>query len=370
MKRSLTVLFCLTLILGLGACLADHAPAHAKITMETVRIAFIHSNDPSDQGFTFRQHTGLMVAAEKLGLRDDQVINYFNIPPGDRMDTAILEAIEWGANIIFGGTFAFGPHMMEAAQEHPDISFLHATGNLALKANLPNFHNFFARITQARYLGGITAGLRTETNVIGFVAAHPFAEVIAGYTAFYLGALSVNPEVKMLVGYINSFNDPAMEQQITQALVDHGADVIGQHANSPSTQIAAEAAGVWGVGYNNDMALFAPKATLVSPMFDWSVYIVHAIKTIVEGGTLEADYSGGLHDGMVTLSALNEALIAPGTVEAVEAARQRILGGWNIFTGPIYDIGGNLVLAQGEEFIEPQAAPSWNYVIQGVTILE
>ena len=345
-------------------------PEESGLTMETVRIAFVHGNDPSDQGFTYRQHAGLLTTMEVLGLSDDQVINYFNISPGDAADTAFLEAVEWGADIIIGGTFGYGPHMLEAAQLHPDVQFLHATGNLALGAGLPNFHNFFGDMAQARYLSGIVAGLRTETNVLGFVAAHPFAEVITGYTAFYLGALSVNPDVTMLVGYTNSFNDPATEQQVTQALVDHGADVIAQHANSPSTQIAAEAAGVWGIGYNNNMIPFAPNATLVSPMFDWSVYLIHAVQTIVNGGQLENDYLGGLDVGMVVLSEFNDALIVEGTREAVEEARQRLLGGWRIFQGPLYDVSGQQILAEGEVFIEPQAAPSWAYIIQGITIIE
>ena len=355
----------------LAAC-ADQGGRKAgeDMTFENVKVAFIHSNDPSDQGFTFRQHTGILVTQQNLGLSDEQLINYFNIPPGDAMDTAILEAIEWGADIVIGGTFGYGPHMMEAAQAHPNISFLHATGNLALNSGLTNFHNFFGDMASARFLAGIAAGLRTETNVIGFVAAFPFAEVITGFTGFYLGALSVNPDVTMLVGYINSFNDPATEQQIAQALVDHGADVIGQHANSPTVQIAAEAAGVWGVGYNNDMAQFAPNATLVSPMFDWSVYFTYAITKIINGDPLEADYLGTLMDGMVTLSNFSEHLIAPGTMEAVEEAKVKIIGGWRPFVGPLYGADGNQILADGEIFREPQAAPSWDHIVRGITIIE
>ncbi|MDR2570832.1 MAG: BMP family ABC transporter substrate-binding protein [Oscillospiraceae bacterium] len=354
----------------LAGCDGQSGGSAEELTLENLKIVFIHSNDPSDQGFTFRQHTGITDTMAELGLKDEQVTNYFNIAPGDAVDSTILQAIEDGAHIIIGGTVGYGPHMMEAAEANPDITFLHATGNLALDSGLSNFHNFFGDMASARYLAGIAAGLRTETNVIGFVAAFPFAEVITGYTGFYLGALSVNPDVTMLVGYINSFNDPTTEQQITQALVDHGADVIGQHANSPSVQIAAEAAGVWGVGYNNDMRPFAPNATLVSPMFDWSVYFTYAIQKLLAGEELEADFLGTLDDGMVKLSAFNEDLIVPGTLELVEEARQRFIGGWKSFTGPLYDNEGNQLLADGEVYVERQAAPSWSHVIQGITIIE
>jgi len=343
--------------------------ADSGLTMDSVRIWYMHGGDPSDQGFVFRQYTGFENTMAELGLSDNQVMHAFHIRPGDDVDTSILEAVEWGADIIIGGTIGHGPHMLEAAEAHPDVVFLHATGNLALPSGLPNFHNFFGDMASARYLSGIAAGLKTETNVIGFVAAFLNSEVITGFTGFYLGALSVNPDVTMLVGEIGSFNDPAREEQIATALADLGADVIGQHANSPTVQIAAEAAGVWGIGYNNDMIPFAPNATLVSPMFDWGVYFTHAIRTLVAGQPLEIDFLGTLNDGMVTLSEFNETLIVPGTVEAIEEARQRIMGGWSVFTGPIYAEDGTQILAEGEVFIEPQAAPSWNHIIQGITVV-
>jgi basic membrane protein A len=357
------------LVTLVAACDGTGAGGRGELTMENVKIWYMHGGDPSDQGFVFRQFTGFEHTMAVLNLSEEQVQHAFHIRPGDDVDTSIQEAIEWGADIIIGGTIGHGPHMLEAAQAHPEVIFLHATGNLALPSGLPNFHNFFGDMASARYLAGIAAGLKTETNVIGFVAAFLNSEVITGFTGFYLGAKSVNPDVTMLVGEIGSFNDPAKEEQIATSLANLGADVIGQHANSPTVQIAAEAAGVWGIGYNNDMIPFAPNATLVSPMFDWSVYFIHAISTIVAGGDLEIDYFGTLNDGMVTLSDFNTALIAPGTIEAIEEARARFVGGWRLFTGPLFAEDGTQLLADGEVFIEPQAAPSWNHIVQGITVV-
>ena len=370
MKRILTVLLALMLLVAIAAACGDSsADADKELTMQNVKIWYMHGGDPSDQGFVFRQYTGFEHTMSVLNLSDEQVQHAFHIRPGDDVDTSIQEAIEWGADIIIGGTIGHGPHMLEAAQANPDVIFLHATGNLALNSGLSNFHNFFGDMASARYLAGIAAGLKTETNVIGFVAAFLNSEVITGFTGFYLGARSVNPDVTMLVGEIGSFNDPAREEQIATALANLGADVIGQHANSPTVQIAAEAAGVWGIGYNNDMIPFAPNATLVSPMFDWSVYFTHAISTIVAGEPLEIDFYGTLRDGMVTLSDFNYELIAPGTVEAIDEARERFIGGWKLFTGPLYDADGVQLLADGEVFVEPQAAPSWNHIVQGITVV-
>lgn len=340
------------------------------LTLDTIRIAFIYGGDPSDMGFNYRQHQGVLGMIRNLNLRDDQILNTFNITPGSATDTALMESIEWGADMVFGLTFAFEPHFIEAARQHPDVLFFHNTGNQALASGLPNMHNYFGNMSQARYLSGIAAGLRTETNVLGFVAAHPFAEVITGFTAYFLGARSVNPDVRMYVMYTNSWNDPTLEQQVTQALVDRGADVIGQHANSPSTQTAAESAGVWGIGYNNDMLGAAPNAFLTAPMFDWSVYMTMAVESVIAGQPVPNDWIGGLNEGVVVLVDFNPLTIAPGTEEAIASAEAELRAGRNVFTGPIYDINGNQLLAAGEEFVEPLSAPSWTHIIEGIVVVE
>ena len=345
-------------------------PTDEGLTFDTVRLAFIHVGDEADMGYTYRQHRGTTDMMQTLGISDDQVLNFFNIAPGSAVDTAILEAIEWGADLIFGTSFGFGPFMLEAAREFPDVQFFHATGDLALDAGLDNFHNYFGNMSQARYLSGIAAGLRTESNIIGFVAAHPFAEVITGFTAFYKGALSVNPDVRMYVMYMNAWNNPALEAQIAQALIDRGADIIAQHADSSAAQTTAQANNVWSVGYNNNMIPAAPEAVLVSPMFDWSVYLIHAVYETVNGRDVQTDFLAGMNEGMVFLSELNPNTIAPGTAEAIAAAEADILAGRNIFVGPIYGADGTQILAEGQEWIEDQSAPSWNHIIQGITVIE
>ena len=344
--------------------------ARGALTAQTVRLAFIHVGDQADRGYTYRQHRGTLDMMAALGIGDSQVRNFWNISAGASVDTAILEAIEWGADMIFGTSFGFGPHLREAAEDHPNIQFFHATGNLAVASGLPNFHNYFGNMSQARYLSGIAAGLRTRTNVLGFVAAHPNAEVITGLTAFFLGAQSVNPNVQMYVMFMNAWNNPTLESQLAQALINRGADVIAQHADSAAAQTTAQAAGVWSVGYNNDMIPMAPNAVLVSPMFDWSVYLTHAVRTILAGGVMPPDFLAGINEGMVFLSALNPNTVVPGTAEAIAAAEARIRGGWNIFTGPMVSAAGQQVLASGQTWVEPLSAPSWTHIIRGITVVE
>ena len=339
-----------------------------QLTFETVRIAFIHVGSSDDRGYTYRQHRGTLDMMSYHNISDRQVLNFFNIVPGHAVDLAVSQSIEWGADLIFGTSFAFEPHMISAAQDNPDVLFFHATGNQALASGLPNMHNYFGNMAQARFLSGIAAGLRTETNTLGFVAAHPFSEVISGFTAFYLGALSVNPDVLMYVIYTNAWNNPTLEMSAAQTLINMGADVIGQHVDSTATQLVAEANGVWGVGYNNDMNFDAPTAVLTSPMFDWSVYLIYAVDSAVNGRSIYPDFLAGMAEGMVFLGPLNPYTIAHGTEEAINEAKALILAGKNIFTGPVYDVNGQRILDYGEEFIEPIAAPSWAYIIQGITV--
>jgi len=372
--KKVFVLLAVVLSLGLMTACGDTGTGgtagDGELCFETVKIAFVHVGDPADMGYTYRQHRGTMDMMITHRITEEQVRNFFNIPPGAPADTAIREAIAWGADMVFATSFGHGQHMLEAAREFPEVKFFHATGDLANDAGLPNFHNYFGNMSQARYLSGIAAGLRTESNILGFVAAHPNAEVITGFTAFFKGAQSVNPDVQMYVMFMNAWNNPTMESQIAQALIDRGADVIGQHADSPAAQTTAQANGVWSVGYNANMIPAAPSAVLVSPMFDWSVYLKHAVYNVVNGIDVQTDFLAGMNEGMVFLSALNPNTVADGTAEAIAAAEGAIRDGRNIFTGPIFDNQGNQILAPGEEWIERQSAPSWNFIVEGITVIE
>jgi len=170
--------------------------------------------------------------------------------------------------------------------------------------------------------------------------------------------------------YTNAWNNPPLETQVAHALIDLGADIIAQHVDSTAAQVVAQERGVWSVGYNNDTIHVAPDSVLLSPMFDWSVYLIYAVDNFVRGNPIRQDFLAGLNEGMVVLSPINPATIAPGTENAIQLAKSYLLGGFNVFTGPMYDANGNPILAPGEEFIEPMSAPSWSYIVRGITILQ
>jgi basic membrane protein A len=331
-------------------------------------------------GYTYNHDVGTKEMQEALGLSDSQIINKFNVPEGAECDTALRELVDAGCNIIFATSFGFEDYVKEVAAEYPDVQFCHATGYQAASSGLPNMHNYFASIYEARYLAGIAAGLKTETNKLGYVAAFPFAEVISGYTAFYLGAKSVNPDVTMQIMYTNSWNDPTVESQVAKALIEKGCDVISQHSDSTAPATTAEENGVWQVGYNNDMISAAPKASLISARIDWGIYVTEAVQSILDGKEIPVDWCKGLADDAVFLSPLNTAIAAPGTQEAIDEAAEAIKSGeLKVFAGPLtgegVDFDGKTVtvdIAAGDYYPEQEqaSAPSWNYVIPGCTVLE
>ena len=193
-KKILSALLCATLVIGLvagcgakPAAEADTSDSDVKktestsgIAKEDLKVGFVHVSDASDMGYTYNHDLGTKEMQEALGLSDDQIINKFNVPEGAECDTALRELVDAGCNIIFATSFGFEDYVKEVAAEYPDIQFCHATGFQAKDSGLSNMHNYFASIYEARYLAGIAAGMKTESNKLGYVAAFPFAEVISG----------------------------------------------------------------------------------------------------------------------------------------------------------------------------------------------
>lgn len=399
MKKVLALMLSLMLLVSLAACSSgtpatDDTTAAAStdgsqtptagISKDQLKIGFIHLSSPSDKGYTYNHDLGTWEMVENLGLSKDQIINKYDVNDTDKSatDTAINELIEAGCNAIFATSFGFGDSMLEAAQAHPDIQFFHATGMGAASAGLSNFHNYFTAIYEARYLAGIAAGEKLNqlgATKLGYVGAYPYAEVISGYTAFYLGAKSVCSGATMDVIYTNSWNDPVKEAQVAQTLIDSGCKVISQHSDSTAPATTAEKNGVFQVGYNSDMISAAPKASLISARADWGIYLTYAVQSIIDGTAISTDWCKGLADGAVYLSPLNTDIAAPGTQEAIDQAAQSIKDGTlHVFAGPLTgtatDASGKtttIEIKAGDWYheSETQSAPSWCYIIPGINVV-
>ncbi len=341
----------------------------APIAKENIKVGVIHIGDPADgAGYTFAHDQGIVAMQQNLALADTQIIRKNNVNDADAVAirTAIEECIEEGCNIIFGTSWGYMDTMEEMATEYPEVIFSHCSG---YKSNGTNFNNYFGRIYQARYLAGVAAGLKTQSDKIGFVAAmdNKNSEVTGGINAFAMGAESVNPDAKVYVKVTNTWFDPTLEQQAAEALLDAGCDVIAQHADTTAPQLAAEKRGVWGCGYNSDMTKDAPAAHLTAPVWNWGAYYTKAVQSLIDGTWTGENYFGGMDDGLVDISPLSNNC-AEGTADAVEAARQKIMGGFKVFEGDLYDNAGNQVCKAGEAIADADITGAMNWYYKTVVV--
>lgn len=340
-KKILALVLALLLVVISLPAMAFEAIPQDKIIVGAVFIG------AADDGFTGAHYNGMEGMRNALGLSEEQVLYKYNVPENAECEVALRELVDAGCNIIFGNSWGFMNFMDEMAEEFPDVIFSHCSGFMN---NGKNFNNYFGRIYQARYLSGIAAGKKTESNLIGYVAAFPDnAEVNGGINAFALGVQSVNPEAVVYVKYINSWGDPTLEKQTAEALLSLNCDVIAQHCDSVMPQVAAEEAGKFGCGYNRDMTEAAPKAHLTAPIWNWDVFYTMEVEDVIDGSWECVNYFPGMAEGFIDISPLSEN-VADGTAEAIEAARTKIVSGeWDVFTGEIVNNTGEVVVAAGEK---------------------
>jgi len=314
---------------------AEQTGKFAPIAKEDIKVGVIHITDPAEgSGYTYTHDLGVQGMQKNLGLEDSQIVRKINVNDSDAtaIQTALEECVEEGCNVIFATSWGYMDYVEQMAAEYPEVLFAHGTG---YKSNGENFTNYFGKIYQARYLSGIAAGLKTQSNKIGYVSAQGAenGECTSGIDAFAMGVESVNPDAKVFVKVTGSWFDPEGEGQAAEALISSGCDVIAQHCDTANPALAAEKAGVWAIGYNSDMAEKAPGAVLTSTMWDWSVYYTKAVEDAINGTWDGSNYFGDMADGLVNLAPLSD-LCADGTADAIKAAQDKIMSGdWDVFDG-------------------------------------
>ena len=316
------------LVLALALCLTAFA---ATAEVEGVKLGVILLHD-EDSTYDLNFINGVKEAVAALGLTEDQVIMKRNIPESNDCYEAALDLADEGCNIIFANSFGHETFLLQAAKECPDVQFCHATGTMAHTEGVANFHNAFAAIYEGRYLAGIAAGLKLneikaagnlkgEVPMMGYVGAFTYAEVISGYTSFYLGAKSVCPDVIMKVQFTGSWYDEKEEKTTAEALINAGCDLISQHADSMGAPTACENAGIPNVSYNGSTVASCPNTFIVSSRINWAPYFQYIVNQVAAGEAIDTDWTGTIATGSVVLTDVNEKAAAAGTVEAIAQAK-------------------------------------------------
>lgn len=344
----------------------------AGIPVEEIKVGVLHITDPAEgSGYTYTHDIGIQGMQKNLGLEDDQIVRKLNVNDSDSeaIKEAIQECVDEDCNIIFTTSWGYMEPTAEMAEKYPDVYFSHGTGYMS---NGVNFNNYFGRIYQARYLSGIVAGMNTETDKIGYVAAQDSSnsEVTGGIDAFAMGVYSVNPSAKVYVRVTNSWYDPEAEEAATKELLDIGCDVMAQHCDTPYPQTLAQERGVYGIGYNSDMSKETPDSCLCSVIWNWSAYYTSAVESVIDGTWDGSDYYGGMAEGLVEITELAD-FCAVGTEEKVNEATEQILSGsFNVFDGVIETNDGSVIGEEGKTLDDATITGGINWYYKNVVVLD
>lgn len=396
----------LALVLVAALCLS--CLAGCSSSKKTIGVILVGDEN---EGYTYAHIEGIKKAIKAVGYSEDEVVWYYSVPENETTYDKCVDAAEQGCKVIITNSYAHQTFAQKAAEKYPDIEFVAMTGDTAKKSGLKNFHNAFNATYESRYVSGVVAGMKvkelaeagklTDKNYdadgnvkIGYVGAFPYAEVVSGYTGFFLGIKSVYEKVSMEVSFTNSWFDIAAESSTAEKLIADGCVIIGQHADSTGAPSACEAANkagtvVYSVGYNVDMLSVAPNAALTSSTNDWSVFYTYLFGQIKNGKEVATDWSEGYKTGAVCITKLGTSCAA-GTQEAVTAAENAIKNGTlNVFdintftvdgkkveTTFCFDSDGDFVYDQVEAIkdgyyheSEYISAPSFNLAVDGITKL-
>jgi basic membrane protein A len=423
MKKVLALLLALVMVLALVACASKPAndtpaetpaenmpaetpaentpaetPAENTEVPEGFKVGFITLHDENST-YDLNFINAAKEACETLGVEYTLITN---VPEGQECYDKAAELADAGCNIIFADSFGHEDYMIQAAKEFPNVQFCHSTGTKAHTEGLSNYHNAFASIYEGRYLAGVAAGMKLNEMIengeftadeakMGYVGAFTYAEVISGYTSFFLGARSVCPTVTMEVTFTGSWYDETAEKEGAQKLIQNGCKLISQHADSFGAPTACETAGVPNVSYNGSTASVGPNTYIISSRIDWAPYYIYAIKACMNGEAIDTDWTGTLATGSVVLSELNEKVAAAGTQEALDQVKAELEAG----TRHVFDIttftvdGKQLDSYMADVDTDPdytpdteaikdgyfaessdRSAPYFNLYIDGITLLD
>ena len=401
MKKITALLLALVMVFALCACGGDDNKTEGGDADDALKVGFIFLHDENST-YDLNFMNAAKEACANLGLSEDQYIFKTNIDETQECYDAACELADAGCDIVFADSFGHEAFLMEAAKEFPEVQFCHATGTNAHTAGLDNFHNAFASIYEGRYLAGIAAGMKLNEMIdageftadeakIGYVGAFTYAEVVSGYTSFFLGARSVCPTATMEVTFTGSWYDETAEKEGANKLIANGCKLISQHADSMGAPTACEMAGVPNVSYNGSTVDACPNTFIVSSRIDWAPYYEYVINAVKNGETIDADWTGTLATGSVVLTDINEQAAAEGTAEAIADAKAKLEDGTlfvfdtanftvegKTLDSYMADVDSDAAYEKDTEVIENgifmeskfRSAPYFDLQIDGITLLD
>ncbi|MFA5949964.1 MAG: BMP family ABC transporter substrate-binding protein [Hyphomicrobium sp.] len=332
----------------------------AAVAADKIKAAFVYVGPVGDHGWSYQHHQGLLALKKEFG---DKIETTYveNVSEGPDAERVIEQLAAAGNNIIFTTSFGFMNPTLKVATRHPDVKFEHATGF----KQAPNVATYNARFYEGRYVAGIISAKMSKTGTIGYIASFPIPEVVMGINSAYLGAKSVNPDIKMKIIWVSTWFDPGKEADAAKALIDQGADVLMQHTDSPAAMKLAEEKKIYAIGQASDMSGFGPNAQLTSIVDDWNYYYIARVKAVMDGTWKSGDTWNGFKQKMVEMAPFAKSIPEDVVKLATETHAAIAEGKKHPFTGPLKKQDGTDWLKDGETASDKDLS-SMNFYVAGI----
>lgn len=322
MKKILKVLalvLCFCMLAPLGTMADDSAK---------LRIALVLPGSLNDGGWNAAAYNGLMA------LKDEgyEVAFTESVAIAD-IEQALRNYANEGFDLVIGHGFEFGEPTMRVAPEFPETKFF-VSGKMPdgfTEADLPENTGFMdMKEYEAAYLAGIVAGGMTENNMIGCIAGLEIPSQMSDMAAFVMGVAVSNPDAKCYGVVTGTYEDPALGKESAFALIDMGADIIYQSADSTGVGAieACKERGVKVIGYGGDQFEMAPDQIITCFITDNKEVIVKQAG-LIEEGTFGGLWEPGVAEGICYLTPFhNFEDKLPAEIKAmVEEAEAKIKSG-------------------------------------------
>lgn len=343
------------------------AASAASATDKPFVVGFIYVGPKGDYGYNQAHAQGAIAVAAMPGvkIREEE-----NVPETVAVQKTMESMVALdGASIVFPTSFGyFDPHILKVSEKFPDVSFLHCGGLYQEGKHPKNVGSYFGYIDEAQYVAGIVAGMTTKTNKLGFVAAKPIPQVLRNINSFTLGARSVNPKATTSVVFTGDWSLPVKEAEAANSLVDQGVDVLTMHVDSPKVVVeTAERRGIFVSGYHADQSTLAPKGYLTGAEWNWPKIYTDYVTKVRSGQSYPHLLRGGMSEGFVKMSAYGPA-VSDATKKMAEDAKAKLIeGSLVIYTGPIKDNTGKVVIPEGTKRTQKDIElEKMNYLVEGV----
>lgn len=346
--------------MGAALAIAIGLTATGTFAADKMKVGFVYVGPIGDHGWSYQHHKGLEAIKKEFGDKVETT-HVEKVSEGPDAERVIQQLAQKGHNLIFTTSFGFMNPTLKVARRFPKVRFEHATGFKRSK----NVSTYNIRYYEGRYVAGVLAGKMTKSNTIGYIASFPIPEVVMGINAAYLGAKSVNPNIKLKIIWVSTWFDPGKEADAAKALTDQGADVLFQHTDSPAAMKLAEQKGIFAIGQASNMHAFGKNAQLTALVNNWAPYYVSRVKAAMDGSWKSIDTWGGINSGMLNFAKWNDKIPAD-VVKLAESIRTKISSGaFHPFTGPMKKQDGTEFLKAGQKIADKDLA-GMNFYVEGI----